>query len=177
MKWCKGKALHIVNKLVFLFSQRKNGKSRISKAVKITLFIFLRLLYNLNGLTLLIQNLMLLLLLYLRSCLSGRLIFMKIWIKRNVVLWKGREAPFLSPKSHVKRDTVLKLSLYHQSPSLRLLGRSPYSSLDPNTQEMGYVELWSQHRRHLHLLSHLFSKLYKQRGGKATLMLWFCLLS
>ena len=42
---------------------------------------------------------------------------------------------------------------------------------------MGYLEPWSQYQRHLQLLSHLFSKLYKQQGGKATLMLWICLLS
>lgn len=36
-----GKALDIMNKLVFSFTQRKNGKSKISKAFKITLFIFL----------------------------------------------------------------------------------------------------------------------------------------
>ena len=42
---------------------------------------------------------------------------------------------------------------------------------------MGHLEPWSQYQRHLHLLSHFFSKLYKQRGGKVTLMLWFCLSS
>lgn len=34
-----GKALDIVNKLVFLFTQRKNGKSKISKAIETNLFI------------------------------------------------------------------------------------------------------------------------------------------
>ena len=62
---------------------------------------------------------------------------MNIWIKGNIILWKGREAQFLSPKSHVKLDTILKLSLYRQSHSLRLLGGAPIVQeprpLDPST--------------------------------------------
>ena len=55
------------------------------------LILSLWLLYHLNGLTLLIQNLILLLFLHLRNCLSRQLIFMKIWIKGNIILSKGRE--------------------------------------------------------------------------------------
>ena len=94
----------------------------------VTLFILLWLLYNLNGLTLLIQNLILLLLLHLSSHLSGPLIFMKIWIKGNIILWKGKERLdfwVLNPMLTMVLDKILKLTLYHQSHSLWLLGQSP----------------------------------------------------